>query len=120
MRASFEEFTGAAPENELDEAFVELDHWLVFGTFIDDRLACAASMYPWRGTRLADLGVITLPEFRGRGVGRVTVRAMSAEALRRGYEPQYRCQFDNTASVALARAAGFTRFGGWEVIDPDE
>lgn len=118
--AAFEDFTREAPEDDLDEAFVELDHWLVFGTFIDDALVSAASMYPWSGTRLADLGVITLPAFRGRGVGRVTVRAMSAEALRRGYEPQYRCQLDNAASVALARAAGFTRLGAWEVIDTED
>ncbi|QFG69058.1 GNAT family N-acetyltransferase [Ornithinimicrobium pratense] len=92
----------------------------MFGTFIDDKLVSAASMYPWSGTHLADLGVITLPAFRGRGLGRVTVRAMSAEALRREHEPQYRCQLDNAASVALARAAGFTRLGAWEVIDTDE
>ena len=117
--AVFAEFTGDAPEGDLDEAFVELDHWLVFGAFVGDTLACAASMYPWGGTRFADLGVLTLPEFRGRGLGRATVRAMSAEALRSGYEPQYRCQLDNIASVALARAAGFTRFGEREVIDAD-
>lgn len=116
----FEDFASDTPEEDLDEAFVELDHWLVFGTFIDDRLVSAASMYPWSGTRLADLGVITLPAFRGRGLGRVTVRAMSAEALRRGYEPQYRCQLDNAASVALALASGFTRLGAWEVIDTGE
>lgn len=118
--AVFEDFASEAPEDDLNEAFVELDHWLVFGTFIDDKLVSAASMYPWRGTRLADLGVITLPAFRGRGLGRVTVRAMSAEALRRGYEPQYRCQFDNAASIALALAAGFTRLGALEVIDTGE
>lgn len=114
--AAFEELVAAAPEADLDEAFVELDHWLVFGTFIGDRLASAVSMYPWGGTRLADLGVITLPEFRGRGLGRTTVRAASSAALALGYEPQYRCQVDNFASVALARAAGFMSFGLWEVI----
>ena len=77
-------------------------------------------MYPWGETRLADLGVITLPRFRGRGLGRATVRAMSAVALDWRYEPQYRCQLDNTASVTLARAAGFRRFGQWEVIIGDD
>jgi GNAT superfamily N-acetyltransferase len=112
----FAAFAAQAPADELDEAFVELDHWLVFGTFVDERLACAASMYPWRGTQLADLGVITLPAYRGQGLARATVRAMSGRALRRGYEPQYRCQLDNGPSVALARAAGFARFGTWDVI----
>ena len=74
-------------------------------------------MYPWDGTRLADLGVITLAEFRGRGLARETVLAMSADALRRGYEPQYRCQLDNAPSVALALASEFRRFGDRAVID---
>ena len=67
--------------------------------------------------RLADLGVITLPEFRGRGLARATVLAMAADALERGYEPQYRCQLDNAPSVALALASGFRRFGEWIVVD---
>jgi len=113
----FAVFAATAPEGDLDEAFVELDHWLVVGTFVDGRLATAASMYPWRDTRLADLGVLTLPEFRGRGLARSTVRAISALALERGYEPQYRCQLDNAASVALAESAGFARFATWDVID---
>lgn len=115
--AVFAEFTAQAPEDDLDEAFVELDHWLVVGTFSGERLVSAASMYPWGETLLADLGVITLPEFRGRGLGRATVRAISAAALARGYEPQYRCQLENTASAALARAAGFALFGVWEGLE---
>lgn len=89
----------------------------MFGTFVDGRLAGAASMYPCSGTRFADLGVITLRGFRGRGLARATVLAMAAEALEGGYEPQYRCQLDNAPSVALASASGFRRFGEWAVID---
>lgn len=118
---AFERFAAEAPDDDLDEAFVELDHWLVFGTFENgDRLVAAASMYPWAlstgSSAFADLGVITLPEFRGQGKARATVRAMSARALELGYEPQYRCQLDNAASIALARKAGFALFGDWQVI----
>lgn len=115
----FEEFTRAAPEDELDEAFVELDHWLVVGTVVEGRLESASSMYPWGETRFADLGVITLPEQRGQGLGRATVRGISAAALDRGYEPQYRCQVENTSSIALAESAGFRRLGTWEIIDAE-
>ena len=31
---AFAVFSAAVPEQELDEAFVQIDHWLVFGTFI--------------------------------------------------------------------------------------
>ncbi|GEK81617.1 GNAT family N-acetyltransferase [Agrococcus baldri] len=113
---AFAAFEGEASESDLDDAYVELDHWLVFGAFVGDELACAASMYPWAGSTLADLGVLTLPRFRGRGIARQTVRAMSAHALGLGYEPQYRCQLDNLASVALAQSAGLTRLGSWDVV----
>ena len=113
---AFAQFAAVAPAQDMDEAFVELDHWLVMGTFADRRLVTAASMYPWRGTHFADLGVITLPGYRGRGLATRTVRAISARALAGGYEPQYRCQLGNTPSASLARAAGFVQFGTWDVI----
>ena len=113
---SFATFVAANSEEDLDDAWVELDHWLVAGAFEGDRLVSAASMYPWEGSRLADLGVLTAPEFRGKGYGRSVVRGISALALERGHEPQYRCQVDNAASVALAESAGLARFATWDVI----
>ncbi|WP_430591878.1 GNAT family N-acetyltransferase [Humidisolicoccus flavus] len=118
--AAFAAFVAAAPEDDLDEAFVELDHWLVFGTFVEGAIVTVSSMYPWQSSALADLGVITLPEFRGQGHARTTVRAISARAIALGYEPQYRCQLDNAGSVALAHSAGFERFATWDVIDPGD
>jgi RimJ/RimL family protein N-acetyltransferase len=117
-RATFAAFASAAPAQDLDDAYVELDHWAVFGAFRDEKLVCAASMYPWERSDLADLGVLTLPEFRGLGLARAVVREMSRYAYTHDLEPQYRCQLDNTASRALAAAAGFTWFANWEVISP--
>ncbi len=117
---TFAAFAKDAPEDDMDDAYVELDHWLVFGCFAEDRLVAAASMYPWSGTTFADLGVITLPEYRGRGYARQTVRAICAHALSLGYEPQYRCQLDHDASAALARAAGLSRFAAWDVVRGDD
>ncbi|MFD1887434.1 GNAT family N-acetyltransferase [Paenibacillus wenxiniae] len=118
--AVFEAFVLTAPEVDLDEAFVELDHWLVFGYFVDERLVSVASMYVWNGTSFADLGIITLPQFRGRGFGRQTVRAIVAQALKQGLESQYRCQPDNISSARLAEASGFSLFAKWDVIKLDE
>ncbi|MFF8772123.1 GNAT family N-acetyltransferase [Kitasatospora sp. NPDC015120] len=116
---AFARFEAEATEQDLDDAFVELDHWAVYGAFEDGRLVGAASTYPWGGAQLADLGVLTLPPHRGRGHARRLVRAISRHALTRGYEPQYRCQLDNHASVALAGSAGLTRFGTWDIVSPD-
>jgi RimJ/RimL family protein N-acetyltransferase len=118
-RGAFSVFVTSAPEQDLDDAGVELDHWAVLGAFDRERLVCVASMYPWDGSRLADLGVLTLPGYRGRGLARAVVRECCRFAYRQGHELQYRCQVDNVASRALAVSAGLTWFGDWEVISPD-
>ncbi|WP_345763420.1 GNAT family N-acetyltransferase [Diaminobutyricibacter sp. McL0608] len=116
----FNAFLDGASEQDLNDAQVELDHWAVFGAFGDDgALVSAASMYPWRDTMIADIGVLTLDSARGRGHARSVVRALYRHALGLGHEPQYRCQLDNTASVALARASGLSLFGRWEVVSPN-
>ncbi|MDR0251928.1 MAG: GNAT family N-acetyltransferase [Brucellaceae bacterium] len=114
--AAFAQFCAASSEDDLDAAYVELDHWLVYGAFEEDKLVCAASMYPWNETKLADMGVLTLPAFRGKGHARNVVHAISKHASSLGYEPQYRCQLDNAASVHLAKSAGLHLFGTWDVI----
>lgn len=117
--AAFAEFHAAASEQDRDDAYVELDHWSVFGAFVDERLVCAASAYPWNDGPIADLGVLTLAPFRGRGLARAVVHAVARHARAAGYEPQYRCQQDNAASLALARAAGLILFGCWDTISRD-
>ncbi|MFJ7936713.1 GNAT family N-acetyltransferase [Sporosarcina sp. NPDC096371] len=117
--AVFSEFQSSATEQDLDEAYVELDHWVVFGSFEQNRLVSASSMYPWKNARIADLGILTLKPFRGKGHARKVVRSISKYAYDQGYEPQYRCRLDNKASASLAKAAGLTLFGKWEVISPD-
>jgi RimJ/RimL family protein N-acetyltransferase len=117
--AAFAAFQSEASEQDKRDAFVELDHWAVFGVFEQARLVSAASMYPWGNAVIADLGVLTLPGFRGKGYAKALVRSMSRHALSLGHQPQYRCQMDNSVSTALARAAGFSLFGMWEVVASD-
>lgn len=115
----FTEFQAAASEQDLDDAYVELDHWAVFGSFEHNRLVSATSMYPWDDSKIADIGVLTLTDYRGKGHAHRVVRCISKYAYNQGHEPQYRCQLDNYASTSLAKAAGLTLFGKWEVVSPD-
>lgn len=120
----FSVFEASASEQDLDDAFVELDHWAVFGSFEQDRLVSAASAYPWcayaaNDAPLGDIGVLTLAAFRGRGHARKAVRALARYTYEQGYHPQYRCQTDNMASVALAKATGLTLFGKWQMLSPE-
>lgn len=114
--ALFSDFCSEASEDDLDAAYVELHHWAVFGSFEQSKLVCAASMYPWKESKIADLGVLTLSTFRGRGHARNTLRAISKFAHAQGHQPQYRCQLDNQGSILAARAAGLSLFGTWDVL----
>ncbi|ATQ43694.1 GNAT family N-acetyltransferase [Caulobacter mirabilis] len=116
----FAVFEGAASARDLEDASVALDDWAAFGAFENGRLAAVGSLYPWRGgATLADLGVLTLLADRGKGHARALVHAMARHALASGLSPQYRCQLDNQASVALAASAGFRLYGKWTVEAPD-
>ncbi|GAA2439863.1 GNAT family N-acetyltransferase [Mycolicibacterium llatzerense] len=118
----FAAFKAAVSEEDWDGAYVELDHWAVFGAF-DDRqhLVSIGSMYPWDDEYpLADLGVLTTSAARGRGHAKTLVRGMFRYALTEGYEPQYRCQLDNAASNKLAASLDLQIFGQWEVVIPEE
>ncbi|WP_201723527.1 MULTISPECIES: hypothetical protein [unclassified Ensifer] len=44
--------------------------------------------------------------------------ATSFKAKATSLSPQYRCQLDNHASAALAKAAGLTLFGEWQPVSP--
>ncbi|MED1724342.1 hypothetical protein [Brevibacillus parabrevis] len=78
--AIFAQFQSAASEQDLDDAYVELDHWAVFGSFEQSGLVCAASMYPWENAQIADLGVLTLASYRGKGHARVAKRKTDSVA----------------------------------------
>lgn len=117
---AFEYFVSSASEQDLDDAYVELDHWVVFGSFEDGKLVSAASIYPWGDdVKIADLGVLTLPDYRGKGHARNLVHTICKYTLQQGYEPQYRCQIDNHASAVLAAASGLTLYGKWDLIASD-
>lgn len=120
--AAFAAFEAENSQAEIDEAFVELDHWLVVGAIDPDtgRLVGVSSVYPWDGTMLADIGILVAPSHRGRGLAARLVRAAAAATLARGYEPQYRCQVSNTASRATGQRAGFHLFGTWRVVTGED
>jgi len=117
--AVFSVFQSSASKQDLDQAYVELDHWAVFGSFEQNRLVSAASVYPWGKAQIADIGILTLSPFRGKGHARKVVLSISKYVYDQGYEPQYRCSLDNHASASLAKASGFTLYGKWEVISPE-
>ncbi|EAR10653.1 GNAT family N-acetyltransferase [Reinekea blandensis] len=111
----FDRFHARMPAEDWDEVEPELDNEAVFGHFDQGELCSVADYYRWQQTPFADLGVITAPDCRGRGVGAAVVKALSAHALRRGLVPQYRAQLSNLSSLKISQRLGLQRFGLWTV-----
>ncbi|MEL5958306.1 GNAT family N-acetyltransferase [Streptomyces sp. CLV115] len=83
----------------MSPAFVLRDH---------GQVVAAAGYCVWPG-RTAQVGVLTAPEARGRGLARVTGSAAVAHALSAGLLPQWRAR--PAASRRVAAALGFEELG---------
>ena len=59
----------------------------------------------------AEVGVDTVPAFRGRGFAAEVVSAWARAMQARGVIPLYSAAADNAASLVVARKLGLTRFG---------
>jgi hypothetical protein len=72
------------------------------------RVVAAAGYRRWPG-RVAQLGVLTAPQWRGRGLARVVASAAVADSLANRLLPQWRARPEPSRRVA--RALGFRRLG---------
>ncbi|MGI9614137.1 MAG: GNAT family N-acetyltransferase [Acidimicrobiales bacterium] len=101
--------TEADPEGA-EDAEIELDaldaH--AVGIEVDGALAAFASERPWdTDPSFADIGVLTHPDHRKRGLAAAAVRELSRGVLAAGRFPLYRCNATNIASKSLAEGVGF-------------
>jgi predicted GNAT family acetyltransferase len=60
------------------------------------------------GERYEDLGVVTEPEFRGRGLSVACAGALCEDIQSRGHWPSWTTSPDNTASIRVAEKLGFS------------
>lgn len=76
----------------------------------DGTCAAVAGYQPW-GDAIANVGVLTRPALRGRGLGRAVAAAASHRAIEQGLVPQWRCRVGNDASARLGASLGFVVVG---------
>ena len=116
----FQNFESRNTEDDLEGVEVELDNEAVFGQIENESLNCVADYYRWSNKNVADIGVLTAPDSRGKSIATNVVKALSRHALENGLLPQYRCQLDNFGSIKVAEKAGFKYYGLWTVGVPLE
>lgn len=99
----------ACPFDEVDNAYVHIDHELAFGAFFEHKLVSAASAYDWRGFAV-DAGVLTRPDFRRKGLGKAVISAICEKEIVNDRIMQYRAHIELISSWKIPESLGFKRY----------
>jgi len=83
---------------------------VIYGIEEDGRLAAAGNLTPFRGYP-ADVGLLTHPAARGRGLAKQLAVQMIGDALPAAGIIRYRALVTNSPSLAIARSLGFAGYG---------
>ena len=78
-----------------------------WGAFVKSRLVSVACSF-FVGERFEDVGIVTEPDFRGRGLAQACAHAVCADIVRRGRAPSWSTSPDNVGSLRVAAKLGFT------------
>jgi RimJ/RimL family protein N-acetyltransferase len=81
-----------------------------YGLFDGGDLVAAGNMTAWRGLP-ADVGLLTRPDARGRGLATRLAGSMTGDALPVAGVVRYRVLITNGRSLAVARRLGFEEYG---------
>ncbi|MEZ4869595.1 MAG: GNAT family N-acetyltransferase [Caldilineaceae bacterium] len=77
-----------------------------WGAFVGDQLAAVANVF-FVGDQYEEIGVVTEPAFRGRGVSTACSGVICEEVRKRGHIPSWTTSPDNIASQRVAEKLGF-------------
>jgi GNAT superfamily N-acetyltransferase len=106
--ALLEALNDACSETEQELGDVQIDQPLVVGWLEDGQLLAAASQL--LNGEIADIGVLTHPDARGRGLGRAVVAETIRLSMRAGLTVQYTTQEQNLGSRNIAARLGLRLF----------
>lgn len=98
----------ACSKFEVKNSWVKITHPQVLGCFFGNKLVAVASMVNFGDAK--DIGVLTHPKFRRKGLGRLLISELCKKALRKNELLLYRCHDGNLGSISVARSLGFTKF----------
>jgi hypothetical protein len=94
------------PSNFWNNANDFLINGIGFSTYSGNELACTA-FTSFIVDNFLELGMETIPKFRGRGFAQYTCSKLIDYCLENDYEPIWACRLENTGSYHLAEKLGF-------------
>ncbi len=106
-RKEFENMPGTVtPLNFWNNADDFLENAIGYSTYCENQLACTAYA-SFIMDNCLELGIETVPKFRGKGLARYTCSKLIDYCLENDYEPIWACRLENIGSYKLAQKLGF-------------
>ena len=106
-KKTYEEMTGSViPSYFWDSADDFIKNGVGFSLFCNKKLATTAYSAFVYDDKL-ELGIETVPEFRGKGFAQLTCSALIDYCIEQDYEPVWACRLENIGSYRLAEKLGF-------------
>ena len=108
-------FLGCFPNNKIEwlrEYFEEMiEYGYCVGVYEDNALvSCTdAPSMPYMTNKVQEIGINTLPDYRGKGYAAVSCIKAAENIIASGKVPQWSTTIGNTASQKLAERAGFIK-----------
>ncbi len=121
---AFAAFQARCSDDDKEQGQISLDDEVVYGAWDGARMVAAAGTFELHG--FVDVGVLTDPAYRRRGLGAAVVSSLCAhylvgENLADETDDRlllYRHEVTNPGSGTLARAIGFERFATIDYVRP--
>lgn len=103
----YEEMTGSViPSYFWDTADDFIKNGIGFSLLCNKKLAATAYSAFIHDNKL-ELGIETIPEFRGKGFAQLVCSALIDYCIEKNFEPVWACRLENTGSFRLAEKLGF-------------
>jgi len=107
--------SSCVPEEQEESGIGTMPH--LFGAQSDDGKTGAIAGYEVRNSKIAHMGILTMPSHRGKGFAFSAALAAAQAALETGLIPQWRCRIGNESSYRLSQQLGFHELGRQLAID---
>lgn len=117
-KSDLELFYSDCSEKDQETLDLTFDEEVALGLYSNGRIAAISRYAPIRETGIADITVVVRNGERGLGYSTPLVSEILKLALAQGFEPKYRVDESNHASIAIANRLGFTPLShilAWEV-----
>lgn len=108
FHSPLQKFLDACTPEDIENALIELDDPddEIRMVFYGDQGVVYAAYRLWENG-LGDVGILTLPEHRRKGLGIAAVAEATRACLENGYLPFYRTNRENRGSQAIAEGLGY-------------